>query len=254
VDDQQIPPANHDDRNLAIVILCIVVPPVAYLLATGYYVQVNFGQVIGSVLLHFAFENYIVNISVDFQKLAIAVAVIVVSSAFLFEVKLGEVTRKSLEQNRFGRRFLRIFTVRKKRLWHIVVGYFLIIATLQPILTDQIYGEDSFSSYVGKGSVVIPLIAIIMITTRLLSKIDFLIIGTNIGVFIVAIYTSSIFLEFFTPSFGTKPLDVLNSIFYDHPHPIEDALILWNMAILYAVVISLIDRYIVTHWLKKKEL
>src|SRR5437870_940025 len=213
------PKKDNKKRNLLIIICVLIAFPFLVVAVSGHFYDVDYLSEIQTMYVEIA-SNYSIilgDIGLEAIISVIAITIMIISVGLLFrfeDEKIGykePVARISLRKI-----FFPLFIHNKRRFWHILLGYSLILIFLQNFISRNFM---DYQNSIGKTVdmyqahlVIIPVILIIILTARLLSKLDLDILSTNIGIFIFIVYLSEFFYEMVT--YANTPAHLLVLFWY----------------------------------------
>lgn len=216
--------------DMAKVVLAILIIPIILLFFSGRFQYADIFGVIGLLVRNVASEALISNFLFEAQSLAIQLLAIIIGASLLFRMSgITQATLDKLSKRWYWKILKHLLTSKEeKRPWHIYSGYFLLLLILAPVLGLYLadvpqfeallrqakglpddapldYAEKNYAATVES----LPMLTMVLLATRILSRIGVKILGTDIGLFVIAIFISeSIFLA----SARNVPLEVMQNI------------------------------------------
>lgn len=230
---------------LPIIILGILVLPIILLVISNRLQFVNFDYVFPTILE--SFSGTMIKAMPYFLLIFLTtVFITIISTTLLFEVKVDEKKKEELKNKRYWKYFFRHLIVSEKRNWHILLGYFLGMIMLNPVMTDavidtqiQLQNITEFQGYFLSSMFLIP----VLITARILSKLEIQIIDTNIGVFIALVYVSEVIFATFSGSY--VPLEQLYNFVTYKPLNAEGVTMIYGSTVIGCLICLSLDWLIV---------
>lgn len=187
------------------------------------------------------------NIPIYLGLLISTIIISVSSTVLLFDIPKSVET--TFAENKLER-LLRRFT--PKHSWHVLLGYFISILAFNPLIAEEFGRTQSllqsitlYQSYIVSSII----IATALVVARILSKLDLKIIDTNIGVFVILVYISSIIFASIATSY--IPVEqLLNFITYGQKEA-EGVFMIYFSELICALVAFSADWFVVKYILKK---
>jgi hypothetical protein len=191
------------------------------------------------------------NVLYTIEEVSIGLVATVLSIALLFRVVVPENTRKNIENKWYWKLFFRRLMIGERRVWQILIGYFITLLILTPTAADatrQYLGGEKIETYYIYLTT-IPALTVVIIATRILSKLRLKLIDTNIGAFIMAVYVAEFI---FSVSFGKTPLDQFINLISSVDSAARAAFIIYEVTAVGAIAATIIDWFIITKVMGKE--
>lgn len=232
MDKQQTPSKKRQLANVLIVAAVIAVIPFLLLFVSGRIQHIDVSSTFESIWNDIFKPDSAYNFIYEAPVLAIQLIAITIGVSLLFRVGgISQNTLDILSEKWYWKLFLFKYIIvprNKKQVWHIYAGYFVLLLSLSPSMalymadtesfekmiranyniSDEVEIESSFKLYIAMITS-IPMLSMILLFTRVLSRIDLKILDTNIGVFVIAVFVSEAIL---IVAAGNNPLSVLDNI------------------------------------------
>lgn len=181
----------------------------------------------------------------------VALGLIGLSIALLFEIDFAHKFVSSYGGTRWWR-FLKRFAIREKRLWHITLGYFIVISIAISALADTLLEKEkkinpNFSQYESQ-IIIIILTAPVTLIARILSKLDVQIIDTNIGFFVIVLYLGAVFFEIWI---GNVPFYHYAGLLSSELNSPQGSFMSFLSTIIVSIIFSLLDAAFIRYKMRK---
>lgn len=230
---------------LPITILGILILPVILLVISNRSQFVDLGYVFPTILE--SFSGTMIKAVPSFLLIfLITVFITIISTTLLFEVKLAEGKKEELKNKKYWKYFFQHLIVSKKQSWHILLGYFLAMIMLNPVMTDSVIDTQirlqnitEFQGYFLSSMFLIP----VLITARILSKLEIQIIDTNIGIFIALVYVSEVIFSTFSGSY--VPLEQLYNFVTYRPLDAQGVTMIYGSTVIGSIICLSLDWLII---------
>ncbi len=242
-------------RKLSILITLVVlilIPFVILGIVDGFEF-VNFERSIPIIFTQILSFPILQNTLTHLGIISISVFTAIVSITYLFEVKIHDELIEKIEKNRLGKFIIRHILIQKKNGWHILFGYFLAILWIDSFVVYDFYNTQRlmqeitlYQSYVA----ILPSIAAILFISRILSRFEIKIIGTNLGVFILIIYISQLLYQ--SVAVGALPFEPLRKMAFETETNAEGVFMLYGSLIIITVITTFVDWIIIRKIMKKE--
>lgn len=228
----------------------VILFPLLILVFTGYTDKVNYGYAVPQVVKQLAQQSIFKNLITHLILVLSSIAIIFISTTFLFRVEFKEETIEKFKQNKIRNFFYQHFGFAYKNEWHIFIGYFLAILAFDSVVAYDFLENQRITLYPAY-IVILPSIAVILLIARIFSQYDFKIIDTNIGNFIVLAYVSQ-FLYSIVSS-GRYPVSQIANLVLVPESNHQTVFIVILSVIATALAITYLDWVIVRFLLQKKD-
>lgn len=242
----------NERHYLLFLIIGIVSLPFLLLWSFGKFELIDFNHVFP--LIYEQTVGTIINNFVGFLLILLtAVILILISTILLFEIKIEKDKEKEIQKTWYWKYFVKYLFNRKRRLWHVMLGYYITIITLTPILSKeilliQVLLNPMITNY---QTLILAIIFItpILLLARVLSKLEFQILDTNLGVFIIMVYVSEVI--FVVISGAYVPFEEFQSFLSFNSNNIEGIFMAYGTLATMVFFVSGLDWFLVTKVLKK---
>lgn len=231
----------------------IISIPFIILAITDGFKFVNFERAIPTIFTQILALPILNNTLIHLGIISLSVLTAIISITYLFEVKFHDELLEKIEKNRVGKFIVQHILIQKKNGWHILLGYFLAILWIDSFVVYDFYNTQRlmqeitlYQSYVA----IIPSIAAILLTARILSRFEIKIIGINLGVFILLIYISQLLYQ--SVAVGVLPFEPLRKMAFETEQNAEGVFMLYGSIIVISIIIVFIDWIIIRKIMKKE--
>ena len=183
--------------------------------------------------------------------IGVAILAAITSTALLFNLSILQGHEESIKSKWYWKPIIRHLVEPRKHLYQLLLGYLIAIIFLNPLAGryivegQQIYEELGIKiekvNFYQAMAISLPMITVTLFFARYLSRIERVqIMGSNIGIFIVAIYMSQLIFDI---SLGTTPLDQFLNIIGDNAEHTQPAVEVYFMEIVTAFSAAVFDHY-----------
>lgn len=221
--------------------------PFVLLLVSNRIQFVNFEYAVPTIFTQLFSFPTLKNIPMYLGLLVSTIIISIISTILLFDIPKSSET--SYAENRLER-LLRRFT--PKHSWHILLGYFISILAFNPLIAEEFGRTQStlqpitlYQSYIVSSII----IATALVVARILSKLELKIIDTNIGVFIILVYISSIIFASIRTSY--IPVEQLLNFVMHHEKDAEGIFMIYFSEFICTLIAFSVDWFVVRRIMKK---